>query len=172
MNATDWITRGKESFLKDDFVSSKQFFQSAIEIEPNNGEAYAFLAATYGKLIEKGGFMDKLKYLPQLEKSISVALKLDPDSAIARRVNAFRLMKTPKEFGGNPKKAVGEFLFCIEKGVQDSDLYYGLGLTYIQLKEYLKAKEALEEGIKLKPEDVLILQELEFVNGRVSNGNY
>ncbi|MDF2855430.1 MAG: hypothetical protein K0Q87_1281, partial [Neobacillus sp.] len=141
MNTIEWIAKGKKSFLEDDFVTSKQSFQSAIEGDPENGEAYAFLAATYGKLMENGGFMDKLRYLPQFEKTISVALKLDPESTIARRVNAFRLLKTPKEFGGNPNKAIGEFLFCIEKGVQDSDLYYGLGLTYIQLKDYLKAKE-------------------------------
>ncbi|MBB4824759.1 tetratricopeptide (TPR) repeat protein [Sporosarcina luteola] len=169
MNATYWTTKGKESFMEEDYVTSKQYFRFAIEADPDNGEAYAFLAASYGKLMESGGIMEKLKYLPQFEKTISTALRLDPESTVARRVNAFRLMRTPKEFGGNPKKAVCEFLFCIEKGIQDSDIYYGLGLTYIQLKEYSKAKEALEKGIDLIPQHALIKKELEFVNGRMDN---
>jgi tetratricopeptide (TPR) repeat protein len=172
MKAADWITQGKKSFLEDDMAASKKYFQSAIQEDPDNGEAYAFLAAVYGKLMEKGGFMDKVKYLPQFEKTISTALKLDPESTVARRVNAFRLLKTPKEFGGNPKKAIGEFLFCIERGVTDSDLYYGLGLTYIQVKDYVNAREVFERGIEIKPGDVLIQKELEFVSRRVSNGHH
>lgn len=172
LDAVGWITKGKKSFVQNELPESRAYFLSAIEMDPDNAEAYAFLAAVYGRLIEKGGFMDKLKYLPHLEKTISTALRLNPESTIARRVNAFKLLRTPKEFGGSPKRAIDEFLFCIGKGPEDHELYYGLGLAYTQVKDYPKAKQSLEKGIELKPEDALIIKELEFVNRRVGHGNH
>ncbi|WP_332693664.1 tetratricopeptide repeat protein [Halalkalibacter lacteus] len=171
MNATELLNTGKKNLLEDDYIAAKKYFQSAIKLDPNNGEAHAFLAASYGKLMENGGFMDRIKYFPQLEKEIAIALKLSPDSTVARRVNGLRLIKTPKEFGGNPSKAIGEFLYCIERGVQDADLYYGLGLAYIQTKEFTKAKDALDHGQTLSPNHLLIQQQLGLVNRSVSNGN-
>ncbi|WP_445491054.1 tetratricopeptide repeat protein [Niallia sp. 03133] len=159
-NVQALLYTGLVSLKENDYTKAKNTFEKVVELQPENGEAHAWLAATYGRLMEKGSMVEKMKYFPYLEKEVAIAQNLCPDSPLTRRVNGFRLLYTPQEFGGNPNKAISELNYCVNQGAEDAELYYAIGLAYLEIDDKKHAIEALESALKFDPNYELANQKL------------
>jgi TolB-like protein/class 3 adenylate cyclase len=84
---------------EEDFVKSKQYFEKAIQLDPNYAEAYAGLAEIYDELRNKNvkAFPDSLLVLK--EQLARKALQLNPKSSYVNTAMAWALAHIP----GDPK---------------------------------------------------------------------
>jgi tetratricopeptide (TPR) repeat protein len=152
-------------FLKNNELDqARDFFQSIIDLEPDHAEAHAWLAATYGRLMDEGSMLDKIGIMPIFEQEVAAALELNPELVLARQVNGMRLLYTPKEFGGDPEMAITELLYAVEKGVSDREVFYALGLAYIATHDEIKAANFFNKALELDPDHVLSKQHILSLN--------
>ncbi|MFD0672352.1 AMP-binding protein [Cohnella sp. GCM10027633] len=145
------IERGTEAFLGDRFAESRAAFEEAIALNDRNAEARAWLAAAYGRLIEAGNMQEKIKLLPLFENEVKTAMDIDPSLPLARRMNGARLLNTPESLGGNPARAAEEFRYCLEQGLEDTDVWVSLGQCHLKLNEPEKAIEMLAVALRRDP---------------------
>lgn len=148
----DLLNRGCAKLADGDFEQSRDLFKQAVSVAPQNAEAHAWLAAAFGRMIEAGNMLEKMKLLPLLEKEISEALEIDPSLTIARRINGSRLLHTPAAFGGDPSAAAAEFHYCIDHKMDDVDLWVSLSECYITMGKPDQAADALKEALSREPE--------------------
>ncbi|WEK54865.1 MAG: tetratricopeptide repeat protein [Candidatus Cohnella colombiensis] len=152
---------GKNHFLSSRWLEAQLLFEQAIVIAPKAAEPHAWLAATYGRLIEGKSMMEKIELLPRFESEVQAALEYGPKLPLARRVNGGRLLNTPDSLGGNVREALDEFLFCIKHGVDDADIWMSLGECYAKLGNAPKAVKALLTCIERDPQHVNAIQLLQ-----------
>jgi Tfp pilus assembly protein PilF len=146
------IQRGYRDFLNGEYERSKQLFEEAVAFEPRSAKAHAWLAAAYGRLIEKAwNLMDKIGLLSKLESEISTALELDSSLPLARRMNGARLLNTPPMLGGDAEAAALEFQYCIAQGMDEAEVWVLLAECYQKTEETAKAIGALQEAITREP---------------------
>lgn len=132
------------------FDLAREYSEKIVQIEPNSAEAHAWLAATIGKIIENGSVMEKLSMLPLLEEEINIALNLDPNCVIARRVNGTRLVYSPEGFGNNPNMAIEELNYAINNDIRDEEIFFVLALAYLQIDEREEAIKNFEKSLEYK----------------------
>lgn len=156
--------------LKDkEFNQARDFFQNIIDLEPNHIEAHAWLAATYGRLMEEGSMLEKIAILPIFEQEVASALELNPEFVLAHQVNGLRLLYTPKEFGGDPEMAIRELLYAIENGVHESEVYYALGSAYLASHDEVNAVHFFNKVLELDPEHVLAQKQITLMHKGASS---
>jgi phenylacetate-CoA ligase len=148
------IEEGQKQFLASDYAKAIENFQQAIKINPEQAEAYAWLAACYGKLIDQGNLLVKISQLPNLKRTAAMAVQKDRFSPMARGVSGLVQLKTPEDFGGNVRQALREFKLSIYLGSLDPDVWIYLAEAYFKLNEGSAAREALKRGLQLQPEHV------------------
>ncbi|MFC5468821.1 AMP-binding protein [Cohnella suwonensis] len=148
----DLLDQGRRKLAGRDFHEARALFEKAVALDANSADAHAWLAAAYGRLIEAGIMLEKMRLLPFLENEIMAALEIDSTHPFARRINGARLLNTPDTLGGDPAKAAKEFQYCIEKGMDEADIWASLGECLIQMGEPEKAKDALKEALAREPE--------------------
>ena len=124
------INEGMELLNQKKLDEAKGNFDKALSIDPSNSEAMTWLAITLGKKLDAANMINKMRLLPKFEKAVKGALLLDPDSPMVRRINGIRLLKIPVEFGGSLEKSIEEFLYCISRGMKDTEIYQLLGQAY------------------------------------------
>ena len=155
----DMLAQGYRKFVRAKFAESRELFERAVALDPASAEAHAFLAAAYGRLIEHSWSMaEKIKLLPLLEQEIKTALELNPSLPLARRMNGARLLNTPVMLGGNPAAAIGEFLYCIEKGMDDAEVWVSLAECYLKTDQAELAIGPLEKALTREPRNSKALQ--------------
>jgi tetratricopeptide (TPR) repeat protein len=152
-----------------EFHQARDFFQNIVDLEPEHPEAHAWLAATYGRLMEEGSMLEKIGILPIFEQEVVTALELNPELVLARQVNGLRLLYTPKEFGGDPVMAVRELLYAVEHGVDDNEVFYALGSAYLASNDEEMAVHFYNKVLECDPEHVLAQQQINIVNKGVSS---
>ncbi|MFC5530404.1 AMP-binding protein [Cohnella yongneupensis] len=145
------LDRGRDSFIHHAYGEAKTAFEEAVAINDRNAEAHAWLAAAYGRLIEAGNMLEKIKLLPIFENEVKAALDIDPLLPFARRMNGARLLNTPETLGGNPALAALEFQYCVDHGLEDADIYVSLGQCYLKLNDEEKAMEMLRVALQSDP---------------------
>lgn len=142
---------GKEKFAGEDFGGAKEAFEEAIALNDRNAELHALLAAAYGRLIEAGTMLEKIKLLPVFENEVRTALEIDPLHPFARRMNGARLLNTPETLGGNPALAAREFQYSLDHGMEDTDIWVSLAQCYMKLGQCDKAHEMLRSALMREP---------------------
>jgi tetratricopeptide (TPR) repeat protein len=148
----DLLERGCRKFKEGEYEASLELFELALTLNPRSAEAYAWLAAVYGRKIETvWNMVDKMKLLSQLEKQIAASLEIDPNLPLARRMNGAKLLNSPDMLGGDPTAAVDEFLYCIEHGMDEAELWVMLAECYVKTDEPVKAIQALKEALIRDP---------------------
>jgi phenylacetate-CoA ligase len=147
------LDEGRRKLADRKYNEARELFERAVASKPDCAEAHAWLAAAYGRLIEAGIMLEKMKLLPFLEKEISVALELDSTLPFARRINGARLLNTPDTLGGNPAEAAKEFLYCIDQGMDEADIWVSLSECYIKMGDSENAVEALKEALIREPQN-------------------
>jgi len=149
---TALLAQGTRKFKDNEYEQSRDLFEQAVALEQHSAEAHAWLAATYGRLIGTvWTMMDKIRLLSQLEREIAIALRIDPELPLARRMNGARLLNTPDMLGGDPAAAAEEFRYCIERGMDDAEIWICLAECHMQTKESGKAVAALGEALHREP---------------------
>ncbi|AJS61152.1 hypothetical protein UB51_24990 [Paenibacillus sp. IHBB 10380] len=147
-----------------EFEQAREFFQQIVDLEPDNAEAHAWLAATYGRLLEFGSMLDKMAILPIFEHEVATALELNSELVLARQVNGLRLLLTPTDFGGDPEKAVRELEYAIKNGVCECEVFYALGLAYLATEDEVRAANAFAQALECDPKHVPTQQQIEFLH--------
>jgi len=142
---------GRERFFERDMEGAKASFEEAIALNERNAESHAWLAATYGRMIENGNMLEKIKLLPIFENEVRTALEIDPLHPFARRMNGARLLNTPESLGGNPALAAEEFQYCLDQGLDDADIRVSLGQCFMKLNQSDKALETLRIALQREP---------------------
>lgn len=147
------LDRGRERFIARDYPEAKSSFEEAIALDGRNAEARAWLAAAYGRLIEAGNMLEKIKLLPAFENEVKAALEIDPLLPFARRMNGARLLNTPESLGGDPAAAIAEFRYCLEHDLVEPEIYVSLGQCHMKLNDNDKAKEWLQAALEREPDN-------------------
>ncbi len=150
---SELLSRGRELFMIGDYNGAKAAFEEAIVVNERNAESHAWLAAAYGRLIEAGNMLEKIKLLPIFENEVRASLEIDPLHPFARRMNGSRLLNTPESLGGNPGLALGEFQYSLGHGLDDADLWVSLGQCYVKLGHADKALEAVQAALRREPDN-------------------
>jgi tetratricopeptide (TPR) repeat protein len=146
------LDRGYDLFKNGDYEQARAVYAKAVELAPRSAEAHAWLAAAYGRLIDEAwNLKDKIKLLPLLEEEIATALDIDPALPLARRMHGAKLLNTPDMLGGDPVAAAGEFRYCIERGMDDADIWVFLAECYLKSDEPEQAITALQEALAREP---------------------
>jgi aspartate racemase len=145
------------------FKQAKNMMEDAVKKEPVSPEAHAWFAIALGRLIENSSVLNKMRLLPIFERETLRALEIAPDLLLARKVNGMRLLNTPEAFGGNVKKAIAEFQYCLQKGLEDDELYFSLAQAYIKLKDVEEGRKALHSSLQLNPEHKLAKKHLDML---------
>ncbi|RKP56224.1 hypothetical protein D7Z26_06180 [Cohnella endophytica] len=148
----DLLDQGRRKMAERDFHAARTLFEKAVALDANSADAHAWLAAAYGRLIEGSIMLEKMRLLPFLENEIKAALGIDSMHPFARRINGTRLLNTPDTLGGDPAAAAKEFLYCIEHGMDEADLWVSLGECLIKLEDPERARSALKEALAREPE--------------------
>lgn len=131
------------------YAEAKATMEKSVKQYPDSAAAHAWYAISIGRLIERSSVLNKMRLLPLFERETLKALEISPYLLIARRVNGMRLLNTPEGFGGNIKKAIDEFQYCLDNGLEDDDLYFSLGQAYIKLKDVAEGKKAFHASLNL-----------------------
>ena len=148
VDAHDLFLKGRSSYFRytpDDHAAAKNYFERAIEIDPEFADAYSFLSYWYVAAwnLMYPGFEDGLeRALPLAEKAIS----LDPDSAIAYMRLGWTLC-----FMRQFDQALSSFETARTLGPDISEVfaYYGMFLNYLGRAE--EALELIETAYRLDP---------------------
>ncbi|MBL0288836.1 MAG: tetratricopeptide repeat protein [Bacteroidetes bacterium] len=69
--------RGRESFLKENYLDAIKYFKQAIEIDPYDAISYNYLAKTYFELTNKDSTFSK----SLIAENAKLAIKYDPDNS-------------------------------------------------------------------------------------------
>jgi tetratricopeptide (TPR) repeat protein len=154
-DAYDAYLMGKYFWAKLDPESVQkalEYFQLAIDLDPEWADPYAGLANAWG-LFGTFGYMPKSVTLPNTYKFLNKALELDPNSAQAQYVKA--LTAVWQEFDWEQGKKA--FLRSLELNPNDAlcHLYYAHLLMILR-----RSEEALHQanlGLKLDPLSPLVL---------------
>ena len=148
------LRRGIELFRSGRFDESHIWFDRAAMLAPDNAEAHAWLAAVYGKRIDAAWALhDKVDLLEKLDKELEQALELDPALPLARRINGVRLLQTPEMLGGDPAAAAEEFRYCIEQGLNESELWLLWAECYVRMERLDLGIAALQQRLAAAPDD-------------------
>lgn len=146
------LDKGCGMFKAGEYEASRELFEQVLMLDPRSAEAYAWLAAVYGRRIEAvWNLVDKMKLLAQMELQISASLELDPKLPLARRMNGAKLLNTPDMLGGDPAAAADEFLYCIAQGMDEAEVWVLLAECYVKMDEPIKANSALKEALAREP---------------------
>jgi len=167
-----------------DFRDSEKMFLKAIELDPRYAPSYAGLVDLYNTFwntqnLEKE---DKEKYLKLQEKYISIAFKLDPNSADVNRVmgwvhgakneteKKFKCMKKAVKLDANDpenmralgiiydniglkNEALKYYDRCIKLDPIDAKYYYYFGNIYFNMGRLQQAKAGFQKALELEPND-------------------
>ncbi|MUT64881.1 tetratricopeptide repeat protein [Paenibacillus sp. NEAU-GSW1] len=158
---TDDLTSALELMGQEEYGQAVPILLKITEQEPENAEAYAWLAACYGSIIDEVGLFQKLKYNRLMEEALDMAVTLEPDSALVHMVRGNRYLNAPAEFGGDVEKAIEDFTYCIENGMEDADIYYSLGQAYEKNGEPEQAAQAYENALKQDPDHTEASEQLD-----------
>jgi tetratricopeptide (TPR) repeat protein len=128
---------GMAYFEQGNVVKAEEYLEKSLKLQPQRADAYDHL----GRIALLKGQYDKALML------FHRALEIDPATSGIH----FRIAKA-QVFLGKLEDAVLELQKDIELFPQASDSYGLLGETYLQLKDYQKAKENFEAAIRTKPD--------------------
>ena len=157
---------------------SEDWAKKTIELQETNANGHAWLAFTMGKISDFVGTKERIERGKEIEKHLNRAIELDPSepglfytfgrwcmevaklSWMERKLAATLFSKPPE----------ATYSDAIEKFKKASELkedwranYFWMAKSHIAMKDYKKAIECLDLGIKCPPqdeEDLIIESEL------------
>jgi tetratricopeptide (TPR) repeat protein len=146
--AYKFLREGRKYDDQGEFRKALQFYEKAVEIDPEFAYAYVSMAIVYYNL---GLFSEEKKYLQKaMERS--------------DRVSDRELYLNTAEFYSTSEKtfdkAIESFKKLLELYPDDEEGNGELGWIYMQLDQYDKAAERYEAALKINPESVILRSNL------------
>lgn len=171
LTAWDYLRKGNRAFDENDYDKAKEYYDKAIELNPEFAKAYYNRGIAYGELKDydkaiednskaiefdpkdvsayynRGNAYYNLKRYYKAIEDYSKAIELNPELAkvYINRGNMYSKLK-------ENYKAIKDFNKAIELDPEDTEAYNNRGVAYYELKEYDKAIENYSKAIELKPE--------------------
>ena len=130
---------------RDDVLKARQFFEEAIQIDPNYGRAYTWLANTYLDEIELRLTTQKEQVLEKAEEAVSKALAADPDYPPYGTLSRINRLKKDME------KAILYARKGVQQGPTDSGQHYMLCIALHLGEKFDEAVDACETALRLAP---------------------
>jgi tetratricopeptide (TPR) repeat protein len=131
------------------YTAADNSLQSALRLDPNNGQAHAYNAFLYGKMTENSAG----PYINPIQTAIDesrTATTMAPDSLEAHWARAYVYQLT-----GNQELAVQEYLAAININKNISEIHLELGVTYKALGVVDQAIQQYTLAITLDPANYL-----------------
>jgi tetratricopeptide (TPR) repeat protein len=148
LKAYEYYLRGLYYHLgrkRDDVLKARQFFEEAIQIDPNYGRAYTWLANTYLDEIELRLTTQREQVLVKAEEAVSKALAADPDYPPYGTLSRISRIKKDME---------SAILFArkgVQQGPTDSGQHYMLCIALHLAEKFDEAIESCETALRLAP---------------------
>jgi adenylate cyclase len=133
-------------FTKQDNVKAREFYEQAIQIDPNFVEAWSSLAATHGADIDGHYSESPVESFKQLVKCVQKALSLDDSNALAHRWLADIYFRK-----GNRQKAIEEGEKAIFLSPSSAYNYVAFGRIVHFSERPEEAINSIEKGMRLSP---------------------
>jgi len=146
MTVEEYIIQGDEMILQSKFEEGIEQYRQAIEIEPQNGIAYARWARA---LSFQGDLRASDEIIEQALAKAITATELDPDSA-----DAFASLARIHDWTGQYDKAVSAGQKAIELDPNHAEAHAFLAETYLDLEEgeSVQAEEKARKALELDPD--------------------
>jgi tetratricopeptide (TPR) repeat protein len=143
LSATNWSEKGYALVNDGNWQNAGGAFTRAIELDPENADAYQGRGIAYGLLGNyQQAIMDHDK-----------AIELDPKDAYFYLVRGLLYSKV-----GNYQQAIMDYDKAIELEIKNKDLqaiaYLNRGTSYFRLKDYRQAIKDFDRAIQLDPKDM------------------
>ena len=135
-------------FTPDSLRKAADYFQQAIEKDPNYPPAYIRLASCYQLLADTGAISPKVGY-PKAKPLIAKALELDPQLAIAHALRGWNLLDYELDFAASG----AEFKRAIELNSNGPEGHLGLSGYYSAMGRMRDAVQEAQDARDLAPLD-------------------
>ena len=132
----------------DSLRKAADYFQQAIEKDPNYSPAYIRLASCYQLLADTGTISPKVGY-PKAKPFIAKALELDPQLAIAHALRGWDLLGFEMDFAASG----AEFKRAIELNSNGAEGHLGLSGYYAAMGRMQDAVQEAQDARELAPLD-------------------
>ncbi len=144
-----WNKRTEEHLMK-----AIEYFERAIELDPNYAQAYAGLADVYAVLPSNTSYPQE-EAIPQVRQAAQKALELDDKLA-----EAHASLALIAEMEGRPEEAEGEYLKAIDLNPGYAYAHYWYSNLLNRMRRREQSMEELEVAFELNPLSVVILTNL------------
>jgi len=139
MEAYNYFLRGREDYDKSYFKEALQFFEKAVELDPNFAIAYSFLGWTYRRLGDTKARDRAFEKAQSLSKKTTDKERLYIEAAYAQ------VIEKDKE------KRIKILQQIIRKYSKEKRAHYNLAIRYWEKKLFSRAIEEYNKAIELDP---------------------
>jgi tetratricopeptide (TPR) repeat protein len=151
MEARKYVERAYASILNHDFEKAIEWFEQAIQIEPDNASVQYKISITYARNNK----------LSKAMEHAAEAVRLEPDNETYRyhrsHLQARELMgqagRYMEQRNADPHMAIA----CLKNAIKEDPLlkeaYVMLGMAHASLGDYHQAISAIQEAVRLDPAD-------------------
>ena len=150
--AWEWYQRGiaaLDGFTKAGNIQARECFRQAVELDPSDSRALAYIAYAHFRFVFEGFSSDPEEDFAKLMEYAKRAVALDDDDPIAHFAYSIALT-----FSGRPDLGVPEARRAVELNPNYSHAYIPLGNGLNLVGEPAEGVPCLEMAIKLNPTDV------------------
>ena len=186
-DAQYWL--GRIAFEEKNYDDAEEYFEAAIEANDKVAEYYTWYGNTLGTIAGDANFLKQGMLAPKMKSAWEKAVALDPTGIDPRESLVQYYLQAPAIAGGSVDKAIeianqivklkpaeghrqlGNIYFKEKRMVEaekefiamtNADPAYVSGLAnfYMLQKQYDKAFNLFEEGVKKNPEDMLAIYQI------------
>ena len=163
LRAADQLNKGVAAFKNAKYEDATNYFQNAVNIDPNYDMAKLYLATTYAsQLVPNLNTPDNLKFAAKAREGFSEVLQKDPNDLTALRQIAYIDRST-----GKVQQSKNDELAVIKSNPNDSEAYYSIGQAdwteaYKNVNDTLKTQGLTDDGdgnTKLSKANCAVLQQ-------------
>lgn len=155
-------TLGFKKYSKEEYIDSAiNYLEKSVKIDKNFADAYALLGSLYG--MKAKGFFKGMVYGTKSDRSFKKAKEIDSLNPRALYLEGISLLYKPKQFGGNPERAIKNFKKAIEifekgegkRGVIEwgyLECMMFLGIAYEKVDSLEKAENIYRKVLEIDPD--------------------
>ncbi len=143
-----------EEKVKHFSLKAIKYFKKYVKIDKTNSKAYSKLCQSLGIRMRNGSFWLIFGNLGKFNKTLDMALKLNPNEFEALITDAYRTLYTPSLIKNRKELAKKQFEALLKKHPNNPHVLKGLAITYQRMDKFETALKYIEQTLKLAPEDL------------------
>lgn len=148
----------------DAVVKAAEFFQKALDLNPNDNVVRAWLGSSVAMRARDAWMFDKMTYSKKGIYLLDMAVSSDPKNVDVRLIRGNTYLMMPS-FIGKDEIAIEDFEFIAQRLKEENasenkkqEIYYKLGLIYKKTKNIEKARSSFKDAITLSPNSEIARQ--------------